>query len=94
MPPDVHVVIPEFLFGGHLLSGNGEPVNAADLEQLRTLLNLRHSPAAARLWDESGTVRRNVIVVRNGELVPRTEHALLRFDDGDEIEFVLQFAGG
>lgn len=39
-------------------------------------------------------MRRNVIVVRNGELVPRTEHALLRFDDGDEIEFVLQFAGG
>ncbi|MCX4852725.1 MoaD/ThiS family protein [Streptomyces canus] len=94
MSRDVQVIVPEFLIGAESFFRHGERLSVADLGQLRTVLSSSHSPTAAQLWDENGTVRRNVIVVRNGELVPRAEYGALSFDDGDEIEFLLQFAGG
>jgi sulfur carrier protein ThiS len=91
---EIQVSVPEFLVGGDSFSRAGERLTAAGLAQLRVVLASSHESVAAKLWDENGAVRRNVLLVRNGEVVPRTGYDTLMFDDRDEIEFLVQFAGG
>ncbi len=60
---------------------NGE---VRDLENCGTL---------AAFLEDSGLSAKNVVVERNGEIVPGGEFSLVEFEEGDVLE-VLRFVGG
>lgn len=64
------------------ISVNGKPVS---LESGATL---------SRLLDTLGLTGRKVAVERNGEIVPRSQHAQTALADGDRIEIVVAVGGG
>jgi sulfur carrier protein ThiS len=65
-----------------------------DMDELCAVFRSRYPAAAARLWDEQGRMRRNVVVVRNDELLSHGRCDSAAFSSGDRIEFIMQFAGG
>jgi len=48
----------------------------------------------AALIDELGLQGRRIAVERNGEIVPRSEHAATRLADGDRLEVIHAVGGG
>ena len=69
-------------------------VTASDMHELYDVFRNDYPAAAQRLWDEDGRMRRNVVVVRNDELLPHRACEGTSFSSGDRIEFIMQFAGG
>jgi sulfur carrier protein len=61
---------------------NGEPRELADGATIDTLLAIL------------GVDRRRVAVERNREIVPRSEHAATRLQEGDRVEIVTMVGGG
>lgn len=74
--------------------GNSVEVPATNLNEVRAFFADRHPQACVKIFDESGLVRKNVILVINDELVARTQHLEVRFKDGDQAALMVQFAGG
>ena len=64
---------------------NGEPLEIGPGTTVAMLVQ--------RLSDEAGRDPRSVAVERNREIVPKSEHALIVLEDGDQLELV-QFVGG
>lgn len=57
----------------------------------------RELPAAATviaLLEELGYVGKRVAVERNGEIVPKSQHAVTGLADGDQVEIVVAVGGG
>ena len=69
-------------------------MTARDMDELRTVFRSDYPLAAERLWDDDGRMRRNVIVVRNDELLPHRSCDSTTFTSGDQVVFLIQFAGG
>lgn len=94
----LEVVLPEFV--RELAVPPGAPrsgplsVSARDMDELRTVFQSDYPLAAERLWDDEGRMRRNVIVVRNDELLPHRSCDSTTFTSGDQVVFLMQFAGG
>jgi sulfur carrier protein len=61
---------------------NGEP---AELPQTMTV---------AALLEARGLAGKRVAVERNGEIVPKSQHASVVVDNGDRIEIVVAVGGG
>lgn len=64
------------------LAVNGEPAEVAS------------GTTVAGLLATMDTAGRRVAVERNGEIVPRSEHATTRLADGDRLEIVIAVGGG
>ena len=47
-----------------------------------------------QLLEQLAMAGKKVAVERNGEIVPRGEHASTRVDDGDRLEIVVAVGGG
>lgn len=75
-------------------AGGAITVPAGSVADLYAFFTARHPRAGARLFDECGSVRKNVILVVNDELIPRARYQQLEFDDGDALDLLIQFAGG
>ncbi|MEU0602889.1 MoaD/ThiS family protein [Streptomyces sp. NPDC006393] len=92
------ITLPNFI--SDLLSSEEGPksskveIPAGDLAQLHAYFSERHPNAAAKMFEADGTVRKNVILVVNDELLSRSEYAAATFEDGDELSLMVQFAGG
>ena len=69
-------------------------VDAASMGELHRYFVTNHAPAAERLWDDQGRLRKNVILVHNDEPVYREDYDRLAFGNGDELCLLMQFAGG
>lgn len=50
--------------------------------------------SVAALVDALGLAGKRVAVERNGEIVPRSQHAGTPLSDGDELEIVVAVGGG
>lgn len=50
--------------------------------------------SVAELLAERGLAGKRVAVERNGEIVPRSEHAITTLIHGDQIEIVIAVGGG
>lgn len=69
-------------------------IQADDMGSVRQHF-VRDFPAALpELFDESGELKRNVLVVHNDELIPRERVAEVKFAEDDTLTLLLQFAGG
>jgi sulfur carrier protein len=55
---------------------------------------VQEGSAVADLLAELGTAGKRVAVERNGEIVPRSQHAGTRLAAGDRIEVVIAVGGG
>ena len=64
------------------LTINGEPQQLPDPMSIAALLEAR------------GLAGKRVAVERNGEIVPRSQHAEIRLASGDQIEIVVAVGGG
>jgi sulfur carrier protein len=56
--------------------------------------NVPEGSAVADLLAELGATGKRVAVERNGEIVPRSQHAGTRLAAGDRIEVVIAVGGG
>jgi sulfur carrier protein len=52
------------------------------------------SMTVAAMLDERGLAGKRVAVERNGEIVPKSQHASVIVADGDHIEIVVAVGGG
>lgn len=52
------------------------------------------SPSVSALLLELGYENKRVAVERNGEIVPKSEHASTSLTDGDTLEIVVAVGGG
>jgi sulfur carrier protein ThiS len=64
------------------------------LKDVFQFLRTQHPRAVGRIFTDDGDVRKNVIVVVNDELVPRSDVSKLMLADLDELALIMQFAGG
>jgi sulfur carrier protein len=64
------------------LTVNGEP------------LEVPRGTSVAALLDSMDTAGKRVAVERNGEIVPRSQHASTRLEAGDRVEIVIAVGGG
>lgn len=64
------------------LTVNGEPLEVA------------HGTTVATLLATMDTAGKRVAVERNGEIVPRSQHATTRLEAGDRLEIVIAVGGG
>lgn len=48
----------------------------------------------SELIDQLGHTGRRIAIERNGEIVPRSQHAETRLQDGDKLEVVVAVGGG
>lgn len=90
----ITVMVPGFMAGDSGSFGRRISLLATGLGEMREALRSLDVLFAEKLWDPHGEVRKNVVVVWNGEIVPRKGYSGLMFRDGDEVEFLVQFAGG
>ena len=90
--------LPNFI--SDLVAKNGTPkssrlsVPATSIADLHAFFSTRHPEASARIFDTDGSVRKNIILVVNDELVHNSQYSQITFDDGDELALLIQFAGG
>ena len=65
---------------------------------MQITINGQKKSSAARdihsLLEQEGYAGKLVAVARNGEFVPRTQHANTNLQDGDDIEIVAPMQGG
>lgn len=59
-----------------------------DIQQFETSLTV------AELLDKLDMAQRRVAVERNGEIIPRSQHASYQLADGDQLEIVHAIGGG
>jgi sulfur carrier protein len=64
------------------LTVNGEP------------LEVPRGTSVTALLDSMDTAGKRVAVERNGEIVPRSQHASTRLEAGDRVEIVIAVGGG
>ena len=64
------------------LTVNGEP------------LEVPRGTSVAALLGSMDTAGKRVAVERNGEIVPRSQHASTRLEAGDRVEIVIAVGGG
>jgi sulfur carrier protein ThiS len=69
-------------------------VPATTVADLHTYFTTCHPAAGSRIFETDGSVRRNVILVVNDELIHNSQYSQITFDDGDELSLLIQFAGG
>ena len=50
--------------------------------------------SVAELLREMGLEGKRLAVERNGEIVPKSAHAVTRLDEGDRLEIVVAVGGG
>lgn len=58
---------------------------------------IRHFPEAlsvAGLIDQLGFAGKRIAVERNGEIVPKSQHAATQLASGDQLEIVVAVGGG
>ena len=59
-----------------------------------TVVALHPDTSVAKLLAERGLAGKRVAVERNGEIVPRSEHASTTLTNGDQVEIVIAVGGG
>ena len=64
-----------------LINGESHPLDAA-------------STSLAALLERLGFSGKRIAVERNGEIVPRSQHATTHLADGDRLEIVVAVGGG
>ncbi|MEU8421322.1 MoaD/ThiS family protein [Micromonospora sp. NPDC048835] len=69
-------------------------VPATSVADLHTYFTTCHPAAVSRIFEADGSVRKNIILVVNDELVHNSQYSQITFDDGDELALLIQFAGG
>ena len=72
-------------------------VNLQSTMQVRVNGEIRELPdtaTVAELVAALGSAGKRVAVERNGEIVPRSRHAVTRLTNGDHIEVVVAVGGG
>lgn len=69
-------------------------IEAEDMDSVRRHFARDFPSAVPELFDESGRLKRNVLVVHNDELIPRERVAGVKFATDDTLTLLLQFAGG
>ncbi|MFJ4439514.1 MoaD/ThiS family protein [Streptomyces sp. NPDC088923] len=69
-------------------------IPAEKLADVHAYFAERHPNASAKMFETDGSVRKNVILVLNDELLSRSEYSATAFNDGDELSLLVQFAGG
>ena len=92
--PGVRVFIAHLLCSRFALARWPIVVPAVSLADLLQVLGRTDEQVVGRLWDEGGSLRRDVILAHNGVIVARSVVDELRFQACDEVEFLAQFAGG
>jgi molybdopterin converting factor small subunit len=70
------------------------PAAGADLEEALTGLDAMSPGLAASVLDDQGKVRKNVIVIVNGDTVSHKTPADVKLRDGDEVHVLPHVAGG
>lgn len=93
------VVLPSFLRGLAKASSEGSSrseidVEASCLDSLRDALRHAEPEIADRCWAGTGEIRRDMVLVLNEELVPKSSYGRLRLETTDELRILMQFAGG
>jgi molybdopterin converting factor small subunit len=96
---NLQVILPDFI--ADLLPSDAETrgcgkveADAENLAGLHESFQSRFPEIAEKLWDGDGQVRKNVILVLNDELLQRSDYDSTAFRNGDELNIILQFAGG
>lgn len=69
-------------------------VEAACLDSLRDALRHAQPEIANRCWAETGELRRDMVLVLNEELVPKSSHDDIKMQPSDTLRILMQFAGG
>ncbi|MEQ1662826.1 MAG: sulfur carrier protein ThiS [Thiobacillus sp.] len=57
----------------------------------------RHFPASltlSQLIDAMALAGKRIAIEKNGDIVPRSQHATTLLDDGDKLEIVVAVGGG
>lgn len=70
------------------------PAEGANLEAALTGLDAKSPGLSASVLDDQGKVRKNVIVIVNGDTVSHLIPAEIRLRDGDEVHVLPHVAGG
>jgi molybdopterin converting factor small subunit len=68
--------------------------DGATIDEALRDLAARHASLGLHLFDEQGTIRRNLVFVHEGVLVRSREAASYRLRDGDELILTNALAGG
>jgi sulfur carrier protein len=55
---------------------------------------LAQSISVAQLIEELGYVGKRIAIERNGEIVPKSSHASVMLNEGDQLEVVVAVGGG
>lgn len=56
--------------------------------------SLNQGATVATLLEQRGLIGKRVAVERNGEIVPKSRHAVTPLEDDDQLEIVIAVGGG
>ena len=97
----VNVNIPVYLLEENDKMGRQDSVyGVISVEPGKSILDLLKKVALSapcafkKVFDENGQLYRNIIIVRNDQLINKSHIGLITSEDNDEIEILIQFAGG
>jgi hypothetical protein len=97
----VKIIIPTYMVG------EGDRVDTSD--SISSIINVDHGGSIAdhikvskllapiafdTFVNKDGGLKKNVIIVYNNEIINKNSIDLISTKDKDEIEFIIQFAGG
>ncbi|MGN7415044.1 MULTISPECIES: MoaD/ThiS family protein [unclassified Paenibacillus] len=89
----ITVILPQFLTS---LARNQQEiqVEVTDLAELKNYLASSFPALKEKLWESNGTTKRNVLFVLNDNLIKFEDYKVIQFKQDDELNIILQFAGG
>ena len=91
--PSIRVTVPGLL--QHTLGGRtSTTIDAATLPELIATLKQRHPLLVPLIWDETGTLRKHVLIFLNDTATRWLEWEDVALHDGDTVAIVQAVSGG
>lgn len=89
----ITVILPQFLTS---LAKNQQElrVEATNFAEFKNYLDSSFPTLKEKLWEADGNAKRNVLFVLNDNLVKFEDYEATQFKQDDELNIILQFAGG
>lgn len=84
------LILSEYIFEGQ----NELSMQCRNLQEMYEEIQKIDSSIAEKLFDESGKIKRNIILVMNDKIVNKSTYSEVEFLDNTVLEVFFQFAGG